>query len=134
MLALAAAAALAFSPLAPLASTPARASAPVMSEMTTRRAALLGIGAAVVGAAPLSANAVSATPIWKTSKKGIGANKGPPKGSGADKCSVVKPCTSGAGLKWDPAALGVKKGAPMPDGSNPRQFLKSKTYLNSPIG
>ena len=133
MLAFAAAAALAFSPATPLvSSSPARASTPVMSELTTRRAALLGFGAAIVGAAPPAAFAAKAVPIWKTSKKAIGANNGPPKGSGADKCKVEKPCTTGAGLKWDPAALGVKKGATLPDGSNPRQFLKSKTYLNSP--
>jgi len=117
-------AAAAFAPnLAPAPST-SRAAAPVMTEMSSRRAALLGLGAAVA-ATPLAAYAApTATPIWKTSKKAIGAKNGPPKGSGADKCSVVKPCTTGAGLKWDPAALGVKKGAMEMNGVTPRKFLK----------
>merc|ERR1719379_3177603 len=124
------AAILGFAPMTQVVSTPVRASAPAMSEMTTRRAALLGLGAAVAGA-PFAANAASAVPIWKTSKTAIGAKKGPPKGSGADKCKVDKACTTGAGLKWDPKALGVAKGATTPDGKTPRQFLKTPTYANS---
>jgi len=102
------------------------AAAPVMSEMANRRAMLLGLGAAVVAATPLAASAApaSAVPIWKTSKTAIGAKNAPPTLDGANKCTVVKPCTSGAGLKWDPKALGVSKGAMAPDGSTPRKFLK----------
>ena len=128
---IAATTAAAFTPAAmPMPSTaPARASvAPVMSEMTSRRAALLGLAAAAV---PLAANA-DAVAVWKVDKKAIGANKGPPAGSGADKCNVAKPCTTGAGLKWDPKALGVAGGATKPDGSNPRKFFKTPTYANAP--
>ena len=49
-----------------------------------------------------------------------------------DKCNVNKPCTTGAGIKWDPDALGVKKGATKPDGTNPTRFIKTPTYANSP--
>ena len=115
---------------------------PVMSEMSTRRAALLGLGAAVVSA-PLAANAVEAVPIWKTSKKALGAKIGPPAGSGADKCKVDKACVTGAGIKWDPVALGVKGGAydlnSMKSGDNKdlgsksvRKFFKTPTYANAP--
>jgi len=114
----------AFSPSLAPAAAPTRAAAPTMSE-TSRRAALLGLGAAVVASTPLAANAApAAVPIWAVSKTSIGEKRGPPKGSGADKCSVSKACTTGAGLKWDPAALGVKKGAMTPDGKTPRSFLK----------
>ena len=127
----------AFAPLQPtLAPATARAATPVMSEMSDRRAAILklGLGAVAFATTPLAANAAgSAVPIWKVNKKGLGAKSGPPKGSGADKCKVSKPCTTGAGLKWDPKALGVAKGATTPDGKNPRSFLKTKTYLDSPF-
>lgn len=112
-----------------------RSAAPAMSEtMSTRRAAIFKLAAIAVPviAAPTAANAVSAVPIWKTSKKSLGSKSGPPKGSGADKCKVSKPCTTGAGIKWDPDALGVKKGATLPGGANPTSFLKTKTYENSP--
>ena len=131
--AIAATTAAAFTPAAmPMPSTaPARASvAPVMTEMSSRRAALLGLAAATV---PLAANAAApkAVAFWKTEKKGtLGANRGPPKGSGADKCKVAKACTTGAGIKWDPKALGVAGGATNPDGSNPRKFFKTPTYAN----
>ena len=69
----------------------------------------------------------------KPPAKPAGLWNGPPKGSGADKCKVSKPCTTGAGLKWDPKALGVDRGATTPDGKNPRSFLKTKTYLDSPF-
>ena len=49
---------------------------------------------------------------------------GPPKGSGADKCTVSKACATGAGLKWDAAALGVKA-------AEKRKFFKTPTYANS---
>ena len=112
--------ALAFAPLPHLApSTPARAVAPVMSEAQTRRGALLGLAALTI---PGAANAVSAVPIWKASKKGLGYKKGQPEG--AKKCNVAKPCNTGAGLKWDAAALGVKK-------AEKRKFFKTETYANS---
>ena len=128
------ASAAAFSPAVNMAvsAPPARASAPVMSaEPTSRRAALLGLAAAVT---PFAASAADVTPIWKTSKTSLGSKSGPPKGSGADKCTVAKPCTTGAGLKWDPAALGVSKGAMKPGGDTPRKFFKTPTYASSPIG
>ena len=113
----------------PAVTAPARASAPVMSaeEPVSRRAALLGLGALI--AAPMNANAVpkGAVPIWKVDKKGLGYKKGPP--DGAKKCTVAKPCAAGAGLKWDPKALGVAKGE---GGTSTRTFLKTKTYANSP--
>ena len=140
-----AAAAFSFSPAAlPSTSAQVRASSPVMSEMTSRRAALLGFGA-FIAAAPLSANAVEAVPIWKTSKKALGAKNKPP--TGAAKCSVGKPCVTGAGIKWDPVALGVSKGSYdqgnqkkctnkecNAQGENtPRKFFKTPTYASSPI-
>ena len=74
------------------------------------------------------AASAGAVPIWQASKTGLGYKKGPPVGSGADKCTVVKACTTGAGIKWDPVALGVKKGAMDMGGKTPRQFLSKKTY------
>ena len=115
--------ALAFAPMPQLApTTPARAATPVMSEMSTRRAALLGLAAFAV---PGVANA-GAVPVWVASKKGLGYKKGPPPGSGAVKCNVAKACNTGAGLKWDAKALGVGKAAT-------RKFFKTTTYANSPF-
>jgi hypothetical protein len=77
-----------------------RMSGPVMSEPTqTRRAALLGLASAAIPAA------ASASAIWQTGP--YKHDLGPP--TAAKKCTVEKPCTAGAGLKWDPVALGVKK-------------------------
>lgn len=77
-----------------------RVSGPVvMSEPQTRRAALLGLASAAIPAA------ASASAIWQVGpyKHDLGAP------TGAKKCNVEKPCATGAGIKWDPAALGVKK-------------------------
>ena len=123
------AAAVAFAPaqMGAVTSAPVRVSSPIMqAEPTGRRAALLAAAAAAV---PLAASA-GAVPIWQVSKTSLGAKSGPPKGSGADKCTVSKPCTTGAGLKWDPAALGVSKGAMKPGGDTPRKFFKTPTYAN----
>ena len=125
----AAAAAAAFSPsshMVPTTPTRAAVSAPVMSEMSTRRAALLGLAAAAV---PLAANAkAEAVPVWKTKKTALGAQNKQP--GNAKKCTVSKACATGAGLGWDPVALGVAGGATKPDGSNPRKFFKTPTYAN----
>ena len=59
---------------------------------------------------------------------------GPPKGSGADKCKVSKPCTTGAGIKWDAKALGVNGGtydAGKKGEISNRLFLKTPTYSDS---
>ena len=127
--------------------TPARANIAMM-EQQTRREAFLGLAAAATLAnIPRAAHAgaredgiallrkqaknpppakggVRAKPYKKGSYK---LYNGPPKGSGADKCQVSKACTTGAGLKWDPKALGVEKGATTPDGKNPRNFFKTPT-------
>ena len=118
--------------------TAMRTTAPVMVDNGRREALLFGLSAAAAASFPLAASAGpredgiaqlrkraaaakaagprQATPLWN----------GPPKGSGADKCTVSKACTSGAGLKWDPAALGVKQ-------AETRKFFKTPTYANSQI-
>ena len=73
-----------------------RVTAPAM-EMNSRRAALFGLAALSVP------KAAEASAIWVVNKDGLGAPK-----PSTVKCNVEKPCTAGAGLKWDPAALGVK--------------------------
>ena len=105
----------------------------------SRRDVILGAFAAGAAFTPAAAFAGPREDGIKLLRKQAAAPKGPPKaakpwigppkGSGADKCSVSKPCTSGAGLKWDPVALGVKKGE---GGTSTRTFLKTKTYANSP--
>ena len=115
---------------APASTVQFRAAAPpVMSEMTSRRAALLGLAAfAAPGAANAAAKTPTATPFWKVNKNGILARS--TKEAAATnkkiKCEVSKPCATGAGLAWDPKALGVaaadkrsfaKKGGKAFDGS-----------------
>merc|ERR1719326_133631 len=82
---------------------------PVMAAegQSSRRAALLGLATLAV---PAVANAApGATPIWKVGS--IKTDLGPQ--ASAKKCIAKwekdKPCSDGAGIKWDAKALGVKK-------------------------
>lgn len=121
-----------------------------------RREAVLGL-AALVSSTPMAAHASSREDGIKLLRKQADAAKkkptladtvyvkgkstiwlGPPKGSGADKCKVDKACVTGAGLKWDPVALGVAGGAydegkgGFAKGENSkRTFFKTPTYANS---
>ena len=117
--------------------------------LTSRRDLLVGFAAAATNV-PMAAVAGSREDGIKLLRKQAASAKtgppsnaklwlGPPKGSGADKCQVSKPCTTGAGIKWDPVALGVAKGTYDPgkggnaNGANSaRKFFKTTTYANSP--
>ena len=115
--------------------TAQRAAAPVMLENGRREALLFGLSAAAAASFPLAASAGPREDgIAKLRAQAAAAPKGPPppgklwngppKGSGADKCTVSKACATGAGLKWDAAALGVKA-------AEKRKFFKTPTYANS---
>ena len=115
--------------------TAQRAAAPVMVENGRREALLFGLSAAAAASFPLAASAGPREDgIAKLRAQAAAAPKGPPppgklwngppKGSGADKCTVSKACATGAGLKWDAAALGVKA-------AEKRKFFKTPTYANS---
>ena len=123
---------------------------PLMSEpqmnMMGRRDIFLGVAAAAT--ASLAPGAAVAGPredgIKLLRKQAENAKKAPAPGSPRDptrslvngppgnakKCTVSKACATGAGLGWDPVALGVAGGATKPDGSNPRKFFKTPTYAN----
>ena len=58
-----------------------------------------------------------ATAVWQLNPKGLAAGDSRPEG--ARKCNMEKPCATGAGIKWDAAALGVKK-------AETRKFLGKK--------
>ena len=129
-------AALAFSPGLMLQPAAQRAAAPVMLENGRREALFFGLSAAAAASFPLAASAGpredgiaqlrkrAAAAKAAGPREPVGLWNGPPKGSGADKCTVSKACTSGAGLKWDAEALGVKA-------AEKRKFFKTPTYANS---
>ena len=63
---------------------------------------------AIIGAPDYKNPKTLGQPVWAIRDKK--ANYLGPQGS-AKKCNVEKPCTNGAGLKWDAKALGVDKAA-----------------------
>ena len=112
------------------------------SAASASSAAALDTSAAGSGTLEMSTGAAGASAAG-ASAAGSTSSRVSPAGSGADKCKVDKACVTGAGIKWDPVALGVSGGAydlnSMKSGDNKdlgsksaRKFFKTPTYANAP--
>ncbi len=110
----------AFTPTSVLPASRSRVSAPV--QMLERREAIFSL-AAMASGVPLAASADARSDgIALLRKQAADAKAGiKPKPPPKNTCTVSKPCKDGAGLKWDPVALGVKK-------AESRKFFKKPTY------